>query len=110
MATLEDMFPEEMAKPEGYNLIDLSQLMIATIVQTFKPTDEFDLKLTRHLILNTIRYNALKNKDLYPNIIICVDNPKQGGYWRRKKAYYYKKHRDEIRDESGYAETWYLQI
>lgn len=102
MPTLEDMFPEEMAEPAGYNLIDFSQLVVATILHTYEPTDTIDLELTRHLILNTIRFNVLKQKDMYPNIVICIDNPNGGGYWRRKKAWYYKKHRDAKRDESGY--------
>lgn len=94
----------------GYNLIDFSQLVVSTFLTTYKPGDEMSLDLVRHMVINSLRYNVLSNKKKYPNIIICIDNA-NGGYWRRKLAYYYKKHRTEQREESGYDwETIYLYI
>ncbi|MGL6228684.1 MAG: hypothetical protein ACRC3J_05690 [Culicoidibacterales bacterium] len=85
----------------GVNLIDLSQIVVSTITASFTPQDNVDLNFVRHVILNSIRYNALNNKTLYPKIVIAVDN-NANGYWRRQKSYFYKKHREKIRAESDW--------
>ena len=99
--SLEKFFanPDAEKLVEGTNLIDFSQIVISTIMHTYNEGDKIDTKLVRHVVLNTLRYNVLKNKQLYPNIVICVDNSKDG-YWRRKLCYYYKKNRHDKREES----------
>lgn len=100
MATLSDIFDDEK-DIEGYNLVDFSQLTIATIMHTYKPEDKLDLDMIRHLVLSTIKFNVVKNKTKYPNIVLCIDNA-EFGYWRRHMAYYYKKHRGKAKEESGW--------
>lgn len=91
---------EKVSKPlTGVNLVDFSQLIISTIMATFKPTEKMSVDFIRHLCLNTLRANVLKNKKTYPTIVVCVDNSRDG-YWRRDFAYYYKKNRSESREES----------
>ncbi|ADM79953.1 RNaseH ribonuclease [Aeromonas phage phiAS5] len=95
---LSSMLGEE--ESQGYCIFDFSQIAIATILQTYEPTDKIDTNLVRHLILSSLKYNVLNRKREYPNIIIAVDNSADGGYWRRQKYYFYKKHRERDRKES----------
>lgn len=88
-------------KLTGVNFVDFSQLVISTMMATFKPDEKITVDFMRSLCLNTLRANVAKNKRLYPTIVICVDNAKDG-YWRRDFAYYYKKTRAEKREESGW--------
>ena len=85
----------------GIVAVDFSQIVISTIMATYKPTDDLDIAMIRHCILNTIRSNVMKFKAKYPDVIICVDNP-TGGYWRKKEAFYYKFKRASGRDSSGW--------
>ena len=96
--------PEDEVIIPGVNLIDLSQIVVSTITASFTPQDDIDLDFVRHVILNSIRYNALNNKTLYPTIVIAVDN-NANGYWRRQESYFYKKHREKIRLESDWDWT-----
>lgn len=96
-ATLNDFFDDPEDKlPEGVHLIDMSQLMIATISHTFKPEDPISEGMIRHLILDTMRYNMTKFKEQYPITVLAFDSSK--GYWRRDIAPYYKRNRKEKRD------------
>ncbi|MGL5307929.1 MAG: hypothetical protein ACRC9Y_17655 [Aeromonas veronii] len=85
----------------GVNLVDFSQLVISTMMATFKPDEKITVDFMRSLCLNTLRANVIKNKQRYPTIVVCVDNSKDG-YWRRDFAYYYKKNRAEKREESDW--------
>lgn len=87
--------------PKGVNLVDYSQIVLSTVMATFKPTDKIDVETMRHIVLNTIRSNVMKNKRNYPTVILCVDNA-HGGYWRKNKAWYYKFKRSAGRDKSGW--------
>lgn len=87
--------------PKGVNLVDYSQLVLSTMMATYKPGEQLDVNMMRHLILNTLRSNVLKNKKQYPLTILCVDNG-QGGYWRKQQAWYYKHSRSKQREDSGY--------
>ncbi|MGZ7238498.1 hypothetical protein ACXWO6_09790, partial [Streptococcus pyogenes] len=78
---------------DGYILVDLSQIALATAMHTFKDKEKITTPMLRHLVLSTLKFNAFKfRKDGYNKVIICCDNAKSG-YWRRDKAYYYKKNR-----------------
>lgn len=85
----------------GVNLVDFSQLVISTMMATFKPDEKITVDFMRSLCLNTLRANVIKNKQRYPTIVVCVDNSKDG-YWRRDVAYYYKKNRAEKREASDW--------
>lgn len=85
----------------GVNLVDYSQIVLSTIMATFKPTDELSVDLIRHVVLSTIRANVLKNKQKYPHVVLAIDNG-VGGYWRKQKAWYYKYKRTSQREESGW--------
>lgn len=89
--------------PVGVNLIDISQLTIATLSTNFKPEEHVSEEMLRHLIIDTVRANIARHRGQYPNAIVCVDNSKNG-YWRRDIAYYYKKHREKDREKS--ARDW----
>lgn len=100
LASIFDMGDDTKPKAlTGVNLVDFSQIVISTLMATFKPGEEITVDIMRHLCLNTIRANVLKNKKLYPTIVICVDNAKDG-YWRRDFAAYYKKNRSAGREKS----------
>jgi hypothetical protein len=88
-------------QPIGVNLIDFSQIVLSTVMGTYKPNDLLTVDLIRHIILNTLRANIYKNKLKYPQVVICVDN-NVGGYWRKQKAWYYKFKRKQGRDDTGY--------
>lgn len=98
LANLFDM-GEDKKTPTGVNLVDFSQIVISTVSATFKPKEEITIDMMRHLCLNTLRSNVLKNKQQYPTVVVCVDNA-HDGYWRRDVAAYYKKNRSKNREES----------
>lgn len=83
----------------GLLIVDFSQIVISTITSTFRPTDELSVDLIRHVVLNTIRSNVLRNKREYPTIVLATD---KGPYWRKEIADYYKGHRAGKRDDSGF--------
>lgn len=72
--------------------IDVSNISIATLMNNFTPKtqDQINISTVRHLILDTIRFNIVKFKSEYPDIILAFDDNK---YWRRNVASYYKKKR-----------------
>ncbi|WVX87401.1 exonuclease [Vibrio phage EniLVp02] len=86
---------------DGVILVDFSQIVLSTVMATFKPTEELSVDLLRHLILNTLRSQVLRHRKKYPFPILCVDNA-TGGYWRKKVAWYYKASRKKKRDEAGW--------
>ncbi|UYD57579.1 ribonuclease H [Aeromonas phage B614] len=80
------------------NIIDASQLIIATVMANFKPEDVNESML-RHLILDTMRNNVKKFRKDYPETIIAFDDSKDG-YWRRDIAPYYKRNRTLSKEDS----------
>ncbi|MGL4523800.1 MAG: hypothetical protein ACRCWQ_14730 [Bacilli bacterium] len=101
LASLFDMGKQKAPKPmSGVHMIDFSQIVIATVSNTFgkEKNVTFDLDMMRHVCLDTLRSNVERNKAMYPTTVICIDS--KTGYWRRQVAYYYKKNRKKARDES----------
>lgn len=80
----------------GVLLFDYSQIAISTIMNTYTETDVIDANLIRHIILSSIKFNVIKHKQAYPNIVIAIDNG-SGGYWRRLKYDFYKRSREKKR-------------
>lgn len=94
MANLEHLFDDQ----EGAVIIDLSQIALATVAVTYEPGTKFTVSMVRHLILSTIKYNALKFKsEGFSKVIIAIDNARHG-YWRRQEQDYYKRNRAIKRD------------
>lgn len=92
-------FLGEDDRKSGLMIVDFSQIVISTINATFRPTEELSVDLIRHVALNSIRSNVLWNKAIYPDIVLATD---RGPYWRKEIASYYKGHRAEQRDNSGW--------
>jgi hypothetical protein len=97
--SLDDFLEVDNARQQGLMIVDFSQIVISTIQATFRPTDTLSTDLIRHVVLNTIRSNVLKNKREYPHIVLATD---KGPYWRKKLAPYYKGHRKDQRDASDF--------
>jgi len=83
-------------------LIDYSAISIATIVYALKTDpeleDDFKPRYGIHLILNSIRKHALKHKEKYGQVILCIDAPHS---WRSDYFPYYKWSRKEKRKKSS---------
>lgn len=92
-------FLGEEERKSGLMIVDFSQIIISTINATFRPTEELSVDLIRHVALNSIRFNVLTNKAIYPDIVLACD---RGPYWRKEIAEYYKAHRKDQRDNSGW--------
>lgn len=97
--SLEDFLEVDNPRQTGLMVVDFSQIVISTITSTFRPTDELSTDLIRHVVLNTIRSNVLRNKREYPEIVLATD---KGPYWRKKIAAYYKGHRKDQREKSDF--------
>ena len=74
---------------EGVLLVDLSQIALATVMQTYEPGMKFTVSEVRHMILSTLKHNAFKFKNEgFNKVVICIDNARYG-YWRRQEQDYY---------------------
>ncbi|URC15266.1 ribonuclease H [Paraglaciecola Antarctic GD virus 1] len=85
--------------PDGTLLIDLSQIAMSIISETFNPKEAFTALDVETVIYNTVRTNVLRFKAKYPEVIICVDSKQK--YWRCDFGYYYKGTRGAARSKSG---------
>lgn len=100
--SLFDAFPDSMNDGvQNLQLIDYSQIVISNLMYYFSPGDVIEPINARKIIIDALRSHVLKHKNEYPNIVIAVDSV--DGYWRRDRvAPYYKKHREKIKDDSGW--------
>ena len=78
-------------------LVDLSQILIASMMTSSKFQKELDEGMIRHLLLNTIRANRVKFHKQYGEVVLCVDHKH---HWRRDVFPFYKANRKKSRDES----------
>lgn len=80
-------------------LMDLSQIMIATLMVHLGPhtNAKLDESMLRHMVLNSIRANRTKFKNDYGELVICCDD---GNYWREDIFPYYKARRKEGKKKS----------
>lgn len=91
---------------EGVLLVDLSQIALATVMQTYEPGMKFTVPEVRHMILSTLKHNAFKFKNEgFNKVVICIDNARYG-YWRRQEQDYYKRNRAIAREESAETFDW----
>jgi 5'-3' exonuclease len=80
-------------------LVDLNQVMIANLMMQIgnHQNAEVDENMIRHMVLNSIRFNRMKFKEEFGELIICADDK---NYWRRAQFPYYKASRRKNREES----------
>ncbi len=80
-------------------LVDLNQVMIANLMVQIgnHHNAEVDESMIRHMVLNSIRFNRMKFKEEFGELIICADDK---NYWRRAQFPYYKASRRKNREES----------
>jgi 5'-3' exonuclease, N-terminal resolvase-like domain/T4 RNase H, C terminal len=78
-------------------LVDLSQIILANVMQSMKEYPEINEDIIRHMILNSIRFYNKKFKKEYGEIVLCCDDFK---FWRREVFPYYKANRKKGRDAS----------
>ena len=78
-------------------LVDLNQVMIATLMAQINKTPEVDENLIRHMVLNCLRSYKKKYKE-HGNMVICCDHRKN---WRKLIFPEYKAHRKGLRQTSG---------
>lgn len=90
---------QDEGEPDDTMVIDISNISIATLMNNFKPKEQasITIEMIRHLVLDTLRFNVVKFKGEYPEIVIAFDDR---NYWRRQKAWYYKKRRQIEHEES----------
>ena len=80
-------------------LVDLNQVMIANMMVQIgnHHNAEVDENMIRHMVLNTLRFNRMKFKEEFGELIICADDK---NHWRRQVFPYYKAARRKHREES----------
>jgi len=80
-------------------LVDLNQVMIASLMAQLGThrNVEVDENMIRHMVLNSLRFNRMKFKSEFGELIICADDR---SYWRKDVFPYYKASRRKARDES----------
>ena len=80
-------------------LIDLSQIMVAsTMMSMGKDRTEVDIKMIRHMILNSLRMYRQKYHVEYGELVLCCDGRNS---WRREHFPLYKASRKTTRDASS---------
>ena len=80
-------------------LIDLSQIMVAsTMMSMGKDRTEVDIKMIRHMILNSLRMYRQKYHVEYGELVLCCDGRNS---WRREHFPLYKAGRKTTRDASS---------
>lgn len=79
--------------------VDVSNIAIATLMNNFTPVtqDQITQDILRHIVLDTIRFNVVKFKGEYPDVVLAFDDNR---YWRKNKAPYYKKRRQVDKENS----------
>ena len=80
-------------------LIDLIQIMVAsTMMSMGKDRTEVDIKMIRHMILNSLRMYRQKYHVEYGELVLCCDGRNS---WRREHFPLYKAGRKTTRDSSS---------
>ena len=80
-------------------LSDLSQIMVAsTMMSMGKDQTEVDIKMIRHMILNSLRMYRQKYHVEYGELVLCCDGRNS---WRREHFPLYKAGRKTTRDASS---------
>jgi len=82
-------------------LIDFSQIAYACTIEFLLMTKQkdADIKLVRHMILNTIRSQVKKHRTQGDEVVIAYDSKE---YWRKERFPHYKANRKKSRDNSPF--------
>lgn len=83
-------------------VVDYSQTIIASLMEQLKSSDtnDIDVSLIRHMVVNSIRNYHTKFKGDYGEMVIACDSKKK--YWRKQYFPQYKLHRKKARENSKY--------
>jgi len=79
-------------------LIDNSQIVIASIFQSFRDNQVINDDFVRHLVLNSYRMFKNEFSHKYGELVICNDS---GNYWRKQIFPFYKQNRKTQQLRSG---------
>jgi 5'-3' exonuclease len=77
-------------------LVDMNQVMISNMMAHLVGK-EINIKLIRHMVLNSLRYNRSKFYEKYGELVLCYDSKH---YWRKEYFKYYKGTRKKDRENS----------
>jgi len=80
-------------------LLDNNQIIIASLFQSIKYTQNMDEDFIRHLVLNTYRMYRTKFSRQYGELVICHDSSR---VWRKDFFPNYKKNRKKQQNKSQY--------
>lgn len=78
-------------------IVDMNQVMIASLMASLRGQPHVEENLIRHMVLNTLRVNRLKFKDQFGDMVIACDDK---NYWRKQIFPYYKASRKQMREKS----------
>lgn len=78
-------------------IVDMNQVMIASLMSSLRGQSVPDENLIRHMVLNSLRTNRRKFKDKFGEMIIACDDT---NYWRKQVFPYYKASRKKSREKS----------
>jgi len=78
-------------------IVDMNQVMIASLMASLRGQPNVEENLIRHMVLNTLRANRLKFKDQFGDMVIACDDK---NYWRKQIFPYYKASRKQMREKS----------
>tara|TARA_E500000318_G_scaffold59836_1_gene55545 strand:- start:1275 stop:2123 length:849 start_codon:yes stop_codon:yes gene_type:complete len=86
-------------------IIDMNQISLASLMMhlNMEKTDQPDIGLVRHMILNSIRMHRQEFHDEYGEVVLAYDSKH---YWRRDYFPFYKQNRKKARDKDD--KNWSL--
>tara|TARA_Y100001938_G_C8081318_1_gene429324 strand:+ start:873 stop:1712 length:840 start_codon:yes stop_codon:yes gene_type:complete len=80
-------------------LLDNNQIILASLFQSMKYSNELNEDFIRHLVLNTYRMYRNKFSNTYGELVICHDS---GNCWRKDFFPQYKQNRKKQQDKSPF--------
>lgn len=78
-------------------LVDMNQVMIATLMASLRGVNAVEENLIRHMVLNTLRTNRRRFQQEYGELVLACDGK---NYWRKQIFPYYKASRKKLREKS----------
>lgn len=76
----------------------MNQVCISNLVVSLTATNQqVDIKLVRHMVINSLRSHRSRFYDKYGELILCYDSK---NYWRRREFPFYKGNRKKDREKS----------
>lgn len=78
-------------------LVDLSQVMLANLMQSLNKNEDPDEMIVRHMVLSSIKSYKKKFGGDFGELVLCCDG---FAFWRKKWFPYYKANRKKDREAS----------